>query len=156
MTHFGTWLDDERKRISANDVDLRGLVSSPYHLSRYTRVYLAGAQIALDDALTCIPALDAEERDGREGWELIRDAFVDHLTEAVFRLTHILVAVGCSEKELSTRYEKLLPSVMGDNTPDAPEGNPDGVSETEGECPDGEESGTLCADVEEDADVAEK
>lgn len=150
MTHFGTWLDDERKRVSANEVDLRELVSSPERLSRYTRVYLASTQIALDDALVCIPFLDEEEQAGREAWEENRDAFVDHLTEALFRFTHILVAVGCSEKELADRYRKFLPAVLGDSAPDAPEDEP------QDECPDSDETGTLCADVPQVVEVAEK
>jgi hypothetical protein len=156
MTHFGTWLKDERARISANDVDLRDLVSSPLHLTRYTRAYLSATQISLDDALECIPFMDAGEQDGREGWELGRDAFVGHLTEALFRFTHLLVAVGCSEKELTGRYQKFLAVDPGDNAPDAPTDAPDADPVANEECPDSDESGTLCADVPDDSDVAEK
>lgn len=145
MPLFGTWLNDERRRISVNDVDLRFLVSSAYRLSRYTRVYLASTQIALDDALVCIPLLDAEDEGAREAWEENREAFVDHLTEAVFRLTHILVAVGCSGEELADRYQKLLPAIPGDNAEDGTDGSPDS-----------DEASTLCADVPESLQVVEK
>lgn len=155
MTYFGTWLGEERARISANDVDLRGLVSSPSHLTRYTRVYLEATKISLEDARKCIPALDASERDGREGWELAREAFIGELAEALFRFAHMLVAVGCSEKELTDRYQRFVTHAQ-ENTPDATDTALSANSPPEEACSDGDGAGTLCADADEPTGVVEK
>jgi len=156
MVQFGTWLKDERDRISANGVDQRELACNPHLMTQYVRTHLLKAGAALASAVASTPSLAMDADEARETWEDGREAFVDMVIDAIQHLSSVLVAVGCSDKELTLRYEKSTSEAVLDSESS---GTADEVQEKE-ESPESddseEETGSLCQDAPEDADVEEK
>jgi hypothetical protein len=156
MVQFGTWLKDEREHFSANGVDQYELACSPHLMTQHVRTHLlkAGAALASAVSRTPSPTLDVEE--AREVWEDEREAFLGTVIDAIHHLSSVLVAVGCSDKELTRRYEIVASRVgpvvaspdSGDDVQEKDE--PAETGDTE------EETDGTHQDVPRDAEVEEK
>ena len=130
MTRFGTWLKDQREADRAADVDLHGLACDASRMTEYAEKYLAEGRRALIRVQPHIPLPTAAEETARVAWEEGRDAVVDCIAECLSALSHVLVAMGCTDDELSGRYGK---SDTTDQTDDetAADGTTDDVSESD-------------------------
>ena len=156
MVQFDTWLKDERKRVSANGVDLYELACSPHLMTQHVRTHLLKAGASLAAAVARTPSLALDDEEAREIWEDEREAFVTSVANSIHHLSSVLIAVGCSDKELTRRYEIAASPVEPESvSPDSGDemqerDEPSETGDTE------EETGDLCQDVPQGDDVAEK
>ena len=106
MTRFGTWLKDQREADKAAGVDLYDLACDASRMTEYTEKYFAAGRHALLQVESVIPLPTATEEKARAMWEGDRDLVIGYIAECLGALSHVLVALGCTDREISDWYGK--------------------------------------------------
>jgi len=89
-------------------VDFEVFAAAPEKLTAYTTMNLNAAFLELAEAQAETPWKPWATVDKEEVWVRNRDKFVGELVDVLFFLGNSLIAVGCTDEELATRYAEKM------------------------------------------------
>lgn len=97
-------MTEQRKMDTEHGIDHYDLACHPRKMTAYISRHLYGAFESLSKATSSVPLPEHSEESQRSAWEESRDEMVTTFAEALESLSHVLVAMGCTDKELQLRY----------------------------------------------------
>jgi len=108
--NFSTWLEKQRDyQATTYKVDYANLAKDVDAKTDYVTMNLNAAFLELAEAQQETPWKPWATAENRvEKWEQNRGKFIGELVDVLFFISNALVAVGCTDEELATRYEQKM------------------------------------------------